>query len=290
MENNYLHPLTRNIFWSYPDPVCDRPIMAIVIGSERSLIVEAGASPRHAAEFIQAVINLNCPPPRYVAITHWHWDHVFGNHMLGLPAIGHSLTYEKVVEMAKLDWRDKAIDRRLEAGEEIPFIAEYVKVELSNRERASLIITPPDILFEKKISINLGEVTCQVIHVGGDHSPDSSVVFIPEEKVVFLGDCIYGGFEQDDVFYTREKFFPLADQLLALDADYYLPAHQAQPMTRKEFTAEMEISKQIGDISFESGGDCKQAIKKLETYLEKKPNEDQLETLDCFIKGLRKIN
>ena len=262
--------------------------MGIVTGSERSLIIEAGASPNHAAEFIQAVNQLGCPPPRYIAITHWHWDHVFGNAMLGLPAVGHSLTYEKVLEMAKLDWRDKAIDKRLENGEEIPFIAEHVKIELNNKERASLVITPPDILFEKQVSISLGEITCQIIHVGGDHSPDSSIVFIPEEKVVFLGDCIYGAFEKEDVFYTREKFFPLIDKLLDLKADYYLPAHQSQPMTGQEFAAEMEISKMIGNISAESGGDRNKALKNLESRLGKKANEDQLETLDCFITGLKK--
>ena len=49
-------------------------------------------------------------------------------------------------------------------------------------------------------------------HVGGDHAHDSVVMYIKEEKILFLGDCIYA-----DIFlkwnYTTKRTFALIDEL-----------------------------------------------------------------------------
>ncbi len=49
----------------------------------------------------------------------------------------------------------------------------------------------PDVTFDQRIEIDLGEVTCVVQHVGGDHAADSVIVYVKEEKILFLGDCIF---------------------------------------------------------------------------------------------------
>ena len=43
-----------------------------------TLIVDAGNSPRHARLLLDEVARLPIPSPTYLALTHWHWDHVFG--------------------------------------------------------------------------------------------------------------------------------------------------------------------------------------------------------------------
>ena len=36
------------------------------------------------------------------------------------------------------------------------------------------------------MELDLGEVTCVLKHVGGDHAHDSVVMYIKEEKILFL--------------------------------------------------------------------------------------------------------
>jgi glyoxylase-like metal-dependent hydrolase (beta-lactamase superfamily II) len=42
--------------------------------------------------------------------------------------------------------------------------------------------------FEDEVQIDLGGITCIIKHVGGDHADDSVVIYIKEEKILFLGD------------------------------------------------------------------------------------------------------
>ncbi len=73
-----LRRLTDRVYTSPPDFVRDRPAMGAVLGDRSTLIVEAGASPAHAAEFQAELERLGRAPARVVAGAHWHWDHVFG--------------------------------------------------------------------------------------------------------------------------------------------------------------------------------------------------------------------
>lgn len=50
-------------------------------------------------------------------------------------------------------------------------------------------ITSPDIVFADKLLFALGGINCVIERVGGDHSPDSTVIYVAEEGVLFLGDC-----------------------------------------------------------------------------------------------------
>ncbi|MCL4560201.1 MAG: MBL fold metallo-hydrolase [Chloroflexi bacterium] len=281
-----LNSLTPRVVWSPPEEKGDRPVMGAVLGEHSTLIVEAGASPAHAASFRSALGKLKAAPARFVAVTHWHWDHVFGIAELNLPTIAQRETYRRVMEMSGLDWRDAALDQRLAAGEEISFVVDQVKVELSDRERAHLVIAAPDVLFDEQVEVALGGVTCRIIHVGGDHSPDSSVVHIPEEGVVFLGDCFYSGFSGDDLFYTTGKLFPLLDKLEGLGAQYYLLAHAAEPYTRDKFIEEAHLLRRIGLVVMETGDNRQAAMERLRDLLEGPKKEDTLEFLDAFIKGL----
>ena len=62
--------------------------------------------------------------------------------------------------------------------------------EFSEQPR-NIKIIPPNLTFQNQLELDLGEVTCVLKHVGGDHAHDSVVMYMKEEKILFLGDCIY---------------------------------------------------------------------------------------------------
>lgn len=79
--------LTDRVFYLPNDDSTDRPLLGLVTGDRCSLVVDSGNSPAHAGEFLRHVAGMNVPPPRYLAITHWHWDHVFGISTMNLTTI-----------------------------------------------------------------------------------------------------------------------------------------------------------------------------------------------------------
>ena len=133
--------------------------------------------------------------------------------------------------MKTLKWDDASLDARVETGEEIEFCRDMIKLEMPTRD--SLELKMPDITFENKIEIDLGGVHCIVEHVGGVHAQDSSIIYIPDEKVMFLGDCIYQDFYSGEWSYDLNELIILLDKIKKYDVNCYVTGHQ-DPKTHEE--------------------------------------------------------
>jgi len=89
-----LNQLTKHIHWLTLDSTTDRPILGLITGDYKSLMVDAGASVKHTNEFLEAVKQSGLPSPNYCVLTHWHWDHSFGAEALDIPIIAPKRTAE----------------------------------------------------------------------------------------------------------------------------------------------------------------------------------------------------
>ncbi len=281
-----LQQITPHIYWVAPAEETDRPLLGAVVGEQSILMVDAGNSPDHAQQFLKLLKQYNFSLPEYVALTHWHWDHVFGAQALNATLIAHYETTRKLQEMSQLSWRDKALDQRVEDGTEIEFCRDHMKIELSDRQRAQIKIRIPELSFEEQLTLDLGSLTAQIIHVGGDHSADSSIVFIPEESVVFLGDSIYDSIYETPRHYTAQKIFPLLEKLLSLKAAYYLDGHSGQPMLFAELEAFTEYLKTISQCVSGNPADLAAIKNALSKALARELNEEDLEYIENFLNGL----
>jgi len=279
-----LNRISPHVFWLPPDSTTDRPVLGVVAGLAGSLIVDAGNSPDHARLLLAEIARLKLPPPKYLALTHSHWDHVFGSSVFALPSLASRETKQLVQEMAALDWRDEALDRRVAAGLEIEFCRDMIKAELP--DRANLVLKPPDISFTTELEIDLGGVTARLVHVGGDHAADSSVVSVPEEKIAFLSDCLYEDIFQPEPTYTIPRLFPLIDRLLQLEADFYLLGHNPEPMAWAEMVAFTTMLKSTGRAVEQSGPNRDLVLQALQQAADSPLTEEQVETVDAFLAGL----
>lgn len=284
MTLHQLYQISPHVHWLSPDSTTDRPVLGAISGERGTLLVDAGNSPAHAQKMLDALATRGVADPIFLALTHWHWDHVFGAATVDLPTFAHRETARIVRLMAELDWSDAALDQRVADGIEIAFCRDMIKVELP--DRSDLIIRPPDISFSTEVEIDLGGVTCQIIYVGGDHAHDASVVYIPEDKILFLGDCV-----ADDLYHgprrcTTTALFPLLDRILAFDADLYLSGHSPQALTRAQLEEEAELLKTIGRAVEEIGPHRAAVLAKLPVILGVPLNDDHTEMADAFIAGL----
>lgn len=284
MAQHTFEQISPHVHWLSPDSTTDRPVLGVIHGTRGTLVVDAGNSGAHAEVLLRQIAQAGIAPPSFVALTHWHWDHVFGTAKLDLPTFSHSETQQVVREMAGLDWSDTALDRRVEVGAEIAFCRDMIKVELP--DRSDLVLRPPDIAFTEQMTLDLGGVTCQIVHVGGDHASDSTIVYVPEDRVVFLGDCIYPDIYHVARRYTTERLFPLFDRLLAFDATCYLPGHHPEPMSRAAMVEEATLLKTIGRLVVKHEHDRDTILTELQRIISTPLDDDHIELVDTFLAGL----
>ncbi|MBW3493930.1 MBL fold metallo-hydrolase [Bacillus sp. FDAARGOS_1420] len=279
-----------NSFW-YMTPVSetDRPILGMVIGNEKTLMIDAGNSEAHAQLFLEMLKEQNISNPDFVALTHWHWDHIFGLPVLqGALSIAHSETKREMQKLVSYKWTDDALDTRVKEGTEIEFCADCIKKEFSEQPR-NIQIIPPTLTFQKQLELDLGDVTCVLKHVGGDHSHDSVVIYIKEEKILFLGDCIYANIFSSKWNYTTKRTFKLVEELEAFDAETYILSH-GTAINRDEFLQEIHLLKTVGTYTETHKGDEANIKASYKRDIDRELNEDELETITFFVNGYEMNN
>ncbi|MGG1168630.1 MBL fold metallo-hydrolase [Bacillus mycoides] len=275
----------------YMTPVSetDRPILGMVVGKEKTLMIDAGNSEAHAQLFLEMLKEQNISNPDFVALTHWHWDHIFGLPVLqNALSIAHFETKKEMNTLVSHEWSDEALDARVKEGTEIEFCADCIKKEFSEKPR-NIQILPPSLTFQKQLELDLGDVTCVLEHVGGDHSHDSVVIYIKEEKILFLGDCIYADIFSAKRNYTTKRTFKLIQELEKFDAETYILSH-GTAINRDEFLQEIHLLKTVGTYTETHKGDEEKIKAAYKKELDRELNEDEIETITYFVNGYEMVN
>lgn len=206
----------------------DRPVLGYIKGEKYSLMVDAGNSSDHVDLFNNALMEIAMPSPDYVAITHWHWDHTFGMCAVTGKTIAGNLTNEQLKKVSLWEWTDKAMSERLISGEDIEFCDTHLRIEYPNRDK--ILVKTADLVFNEYLRIDLGGITCELFHIGGPHSDDSVVVYIPEEKVLFLGDADGGDYYHNHGKYNKSKLENLLYFIKTTEFNICVAGHDtAQP-------------------------------------------------------------
>lgn len=231
MSYSALRRVTDHVYWLPPtDP--DRPSLAAVVGKTRTLMLDIGASPTHTRLFLEQLESADVPTPHFALLSHWHWDHVFGIAALEMPVLAHTQTAKGLEVLRGYSWSDEALDARVQSGHEAEMCARDIKLELPSPR--TITLRAPDIVFSGGLTLDLGETTCYVLHVGGDHAEDACVTLIQPDRLVFLGDCLYEAIYAPERYYTPAKIFPLLETVLALEADHYITGHGGEVISRRE--------------------------------------------------------
>ena len=229
-----LKKITDRVFYSPPSSETDRPVLGYVKGDKYSLMIDAGNSPSHVELFYCGLDKFHLPKPDYVAITHWHWDHTFGMCAVDAKTISSRLTNEQLKIMTTWSWTDEAMKRRLQTGEDIEFCDRCIRLEYPDRNRIK--VHTSDIIFSDTMTLDLGGVHCELRHIGGPHSEDSVIVYIPEEKVLFVGDADSGDFYNNNGRYDEAKLKNYMNYIEKLDYDIHILGHD-EPEKKEETLA-----------------------------------------------------
>ena len=252
MFNKY----SEHVYYRLPQHFSDRPTIGFIKGNKYSILFEAGSSPKHVLEIKEELKEAQLGMPSYVALSHWHWDHSFGLCAWDVISIAGRNTNKHLRRLQNEEWNEQAILDRVKQKKEIAFCYEMMKREYEGNFE-SIKVVPADIEFDNELTIDLGGVHCSLIKVGGPHSLDSVICYIPEDRFVFLGDSngknLYLLDWKFDINHENELVSTLAslpydkdileeykDKLSNLEFDTCIGGHAA-PMTREEFFTSLLI-------------------------------------------------
>lgn len=220
-----LEKVTERIYYMMNEIKNDRPALGLVIGDNCCLVIDAGNSTKHAQLFLDEISYMNLPKVAYVVATHHHWDHIFGMKKYDAVKIASNNTYE----LAKQYWGLKVDSDSLEKDSINSVFTDIAKKVLKEEwENVDIIEEIKfDLLFNGELQIDLGGVTCLVKEINNPHRNDGTIVYVPEEKTLFLGDSAYGCIKDGKNCYDRQKLISMMREVKGYDADYYLCSHES---------------------------------------------------------------
>lgn len=221
---------------SQPEIRGSRPLLAAVRDGDSCIGIDLGASPAHRQQFLERLESRwpNCSLNRSV-LTHAHWDHYAG--------CGRKEQVYLTAGMLE-DIRQQRDGEKMSEGFSVnSMLAEYGDQEHAEA-RFGILAADHRIVSEPELRLSLSGQALDILRFSSDHAEDNLVVFLPDEGIVFLGDVIYQGIHGDRWFYT-ERIFQVLDQLIRLEAEWYLGSHR-EKMSRNallDFRAVLESAR-----------------------------------------------
>jgi cyclase len=223
-----LTKITDNVF-SYVDVKNASPVNSfaanagIIIGRDGILVVDTLISAKEARRFISDIRKVSDKPIKYVVDTHYHLDHAFGNS-----------------EFAKLGATiiSQANDRKNLANKGEAALKNAKNYGLTDEDMAGTVITLPTLSFTDRMTIDLGGETVELIYGGPSNTEGSTLVYLPERKILFAGDVLFTDFHPFMGDGDVAGWVKTLDFILALDVTTIIPGHG--PISGKKDIAEMK--------------------------------------------------
>jgi len=151
------------------------PNVAIVVGSRATLVVDTGMGPRNGAAVMRQVEKLAKGSNLYLTTTHYHAEHVTGEQAFP----DRTVLIRPTVQQADMDKRAA------------PFIAMF---RSRSPEWDSLLkdvkLRPPDLVFDREITLDLGGVTARLFWLGAAHTAGDELIFVEPDSALIPGDVV----------------------------------------------------------------------------------------------------
>lgn len=273
-----LNKLSDTIYYLPNQDDNERPTLGLVCGDQSSLIIDSGNSTQHAKDFLLEIEKLNVPPIKYLVITHAHWDHFLGMNEFEATVIVNSRTNEMLKEWQSYRFDDNSLQNYVKTNQMSAKCMEIIQADIPNR--GSFKLNSPDVIFENTLTIDLGNKVCLIERIRSTHTDDSTIIYIPDEKVVFLGDSAYCTTTNSLFHFKQSLLLPMINDIKKYDAEMFLLGHESI-CDSTEMTIYWEelttASRAVKSTSLEN------AIKCFKVENKRYPNDNELFFLKAFV-------
>lgn len=230
------------------------PNTGIIIGDDSVLVADTQATPTMAKDVIRRIREVTDKPIKHVVLTHYHAVRVLGATAYGAEnIIASQNTYDLIVERGQQDYESEAgrFPRLFDDIESVPGL------------------TWPNVVFQKELTLYMGKKEVKILHLGPGHTKGDTVVWLPEEKILFSGDQVeFGATPYTGDAYHQEWPNTLS-KLLALEPEQLIPGRGEALQTAKECKDAIEGTREFITSMFNSVKDGRKAGKTLsECYVD----------------------
>jgi glyoxylase-like metal-dependent hydrolase (beta-lactamase superfamily II) len=195
------------------------PNTGIIVGDDSVMVIDTQATPVMAQQVIARIREVTDKPVKYVMLSHYHAVRVLGASAYGAEHIIASRdTYDLIVERGQQDYESEVgrFPRLFQSVETVPGL------------------TWPNLVFEKSLTLFMGRREVRILQLGRGHTKGDTVVWLPEEKVLFAGDLVeYGATPYTGDAYLQDWPQTLAN-LRELGAEKLVPGRGAALKTPQE--------------------------------------------------------
>ncbi len=233
--------------YSYVDEKNPSPITSfganagIILGKDGIVVIDTLMSAKDARRFIKDIKTVSDKPVRYVIDTHDHLDHVLGNcefAKLGAIIVAQADTKAAIVR----------------SGDELLQRAKYFG--LNDDAMSGTTVVAPSLTFTDAMEIDLGDRKVQLIHAGPSHTGGSSIVYVPDTKMLFAGDVLFTNYHPNMRDGDIQGWIKALDRIAAMDVVSIVPGHG--PVSSKKDVQDMKeylimFDKKASELAAKSG-------------------------------------
>lgn len=228
--------ISDRIYYLESEEVSDSPNLGYIRGDVFSLMVDAGTGKAHVETFMKALENENLPEPVFSVVTHHHWDHSFGMASLEAITIGCKDCAKKLKALEEISWSEESLTEAIKSGLVPAFCEEHIR--MAYPDLSEIEVFGPDMVFEGEMVVDLGGCTAVIKQIPSPHGSDCIGVFVPEEKVLFMGDGLSPAIVGKDWMDDPEEVVKLQKLLRNLDFETCISGH-GEPLTKYDVLADL---------------------------------------------------
>jgi glyoxylase-like metal-dependent hydrolase (beta-lactamase superfamily II) len=183
---------------------------AFVVTPQGVLVVDALGSPVLALELLAEIRRITSAPVRYVVVTHYHADHIYG--LQAFKDAGATIIAQRD---GRLYLNSDTAQLRLKASRE----------ELAPAVDDDTRLVAADRWIEQPTTLQLGDLDFLLQPAGPAHTPEDLVIWVPQRRLLFAGDLVFRGRIPFVGQADSARWITALDTLLSFDANTIVPGH-----------------------------------------------------------------
>ncbi len=235
------------------------PNIGIIVGDRATLVVDTGMGPPNGAIVAREAAKLAKSSTLYLTTTHFHPEHAAGAQafpprtMLIRPAVQQQEMEKHGAEFVEM-FRSRS-----------PLFREQLK-DLQPR--------PPDILFDRELTLDLGGVTARLMWLGPAHTQGDELIFVEPDRALLSGDIVENKLvpAMPNADSSAQGWLAILEKIAPLQPRYIIPDHGALgdgSLIAQEHAFLLELQTRALDLK-RQGVSVEDAGRRLETELKAK--------------------
>jgi glyoxylase-like metal-dependent hydrolase (beta-lactamase superfamily II) len=191
------------------------PNIGFVTGDDAVLVIDTAMGAENGDRVLSEARRIAGDRKLFLTTTHFHPEHAFG-----AQAFKRDATYVTNAAQAQ-ELADKGAEYVEMFSGFGPVLAELL---------AGVELVAPEITYAgEEARLDLGGTAVELLYYGPAHTRGDQLVFLPDERIVFVGDLVENRFlpifpDEDAV---GSRWLGLLDRIEALDPDAVVPGHGA---------------------------------------------------------------